>query len=246
VHPPLTRRALALRLLGLVVAVGLSAVGVWLVVTSTSQKGIRLGALAGLWGLLIGAFVAFGARRQPETVLVMADPDAEPGTALVPATSGAVVRLADADAQRDHEARLEQLLREIQASFAREVTDLRSELSALRTELLDKVGGQIAHDHNETTRIIGSDLEAIQREIRELREDADRPRALPNGSPRPSPSPVPAEVVEAEVVEVEDESAGYRGRRRRDETADGDGPTVGRDSPEGEALLARLLSREPT
>ena len=49
--------------MGFVLAVGLAAVGVWLVVTGTSQKSLRLGALAALWGLLLGTFAMYGSRR---------------------------------------------------------------------------------------------------------------------------------------------------------------------------------------
>jgi len=248
VLPASVSRATVLRALGFALALGLGAVGVWLIVTGDSQKAVRLGALGSLWGLLLGSFVMFGSRRHH---------DAAPGTDLMPASSGKLVPASDAAAQREYEQRLVALLRrEIQAGMNAEVAALRTELAELRTELLDKVGGQIALERIETTRIIGSDLEALQREVRELRQgatgeepdaDTDGPkslfgrRAVPRARPAARPAPARAEIVEAEVVEVDD--AGYRGRRRRSEDGPDAAATVGRDTPEGEQLLARLLAR---
>src|SRR5690242_4623518 len=65
VGPERARRVAVLRAIGIVLAVALGAVAVWLIVTSTSQKRIEIGILAGLWGLLIGAYAAFGSRQQP-------------------------------------------------------------------------------------------------------------------------------------------------------------------------------------
>ena len=49
---------------------------------------------------------------------------------------------------------------------------LRSEVTALRNELVEKVGGQLHLERIETTRLIGSDLEALQHEVRQLRRTA--------------------------------------------------------------------------
>jgi hypothetical protein len=259
VHPALSKRALALRVVGFVIAVALGAVGVWLIVTSGSQKSMRLGVLAGLWGLLLGTFTMFGSRRGHEVVLPAQPEPPQPA-------STELSRADEAAAQRAYEARLEHMLRrEIQSSVAREVGELRNALAALRNELLDKVGGQIALERIETTRIIGSDLEALQREVRQLRErrdaldqqikaEAPSPRPLDVGPPRTDernrplarPLTVSTEIVDAEVLE-DDAAEGYRGRRRRDEDGDSEVRTRrGRHSPEGEELLARLLSRDPS
>jgi len=47
-------RGVVLRGIGLALAIGLGAVGLWLIVTSTAQKRTELGALAEFWALLIG------------------------------------------------------------------------------------------------------------------------------------------------------------------------------------------------
>jgi hypothetical protein len=254
----MTRRALVLRSAGFAVAVALGVLGVWLIVTGHSQRSIRLGALASLWALLLGTFVMFGSRRAggPDAPVEQHEDDTR-------GRSTELARLEESAAQRAYEQRLEQMLRrEIQASVAREMAYLRGELASLRTDLLDKVGGQIALERIETTRIIGSDLEALQEEVRQLRERAllasthtETSRLLDTSAPRverPVARPVPRreDVVDAELVEPQpaEPDSGYRGRRRRDDepVPDDDAPTRrGRHSPEGEELLARLLSRRP-
>jgi len=247
---PQTRRAVILRTAGFVCAVALGGVGVWLIVVGNTDKTIRLGVLAGLWGLLLGTFAMFGSRRGSHALgadednalaIRRAELEAEQRTSLA--------RVEDAAAQRAYEARLEHMLRhEIQATMAREVANLRAEIASLRTDLLDKVGGQIKLERIETTRLIGSDLEALQREVRQLRDralvSALEPEPVVEPMPRPSVRPIPRhDYVDVTVVEPADD---YRGRRRRDdEDAAGDAPRrAGRDSPEGAELLARLLSRE--
>src|SRR6185437_7047988 len=133
------RKASALRGLGFALAVVLGAVAIWLIVTSTSQKRIEIGVLAGLWGLLLGAFAVFGSRHpQPAAAAGVS------GQEVALRGTSDLERADDAAARRHFEARLEHMLRrEIQTSMAREVSALREEVSSLRTELLDKVGGQL-------------------------------------------------------------------------------------------------------
>ena len=253
---PQARKAVVLRIAGFICAVALGGVGVWLIVVGNTDKTIRLGVLAGLWGLLLGTFAMFGSRRgahppasDEDNALAIrrAELDAEQRTSLA--------RVEDAAAQRAYEARLEHMLRhEIQATMAREVANLRAEIASLRTDLLDKVGGQIKLERIETTRLIGSDLEALQREVRQLRDravvSALEPASMIDDAPRPAERPIPrmpqhrTEFIEATIIEPDDE---YRGRRRRDDEDDAaeNAPRrAGRDSPEGAELLARLLSRE--
>ena len=127
------RRAVAaVRGTGFTVAVALGAVAIWLIVTSTSQKRIEIGILAGLWGLLLGSYVVFGGRSAQR----------EPG-------------------------------HDVPGELAGELSELRTEVAALRNELVEKVGGQLRLERIETTRLIGSDLEALQHELRRLRRVAD-------------------------------------------------------------------------
>ncbi|MCW2496670.1 DUF6779 domain-containing protein, partial [Jatrophihabitans sp.] len=160
------RRGVALlRAFGFAAAVVLGGVAIWLIVTSTSQKRIEIGVLTGLWGLLLGACSVFGSRQDHQQAAV-----ADPGTALGIRSDAALARAQDAAAQREFQARLEAMLRrEVQESVGRELAGLRSEVSALRAEILEKVGGQLRLERTETTRLFGSDLEALQREVRQLK-----------------------------------------------------------------------------
>jgi hypothetical protein len=140
----------------------LGVVAIWLVVTGTTQKSTTVGALLGFWAVLMAAFPVFGS-RQP-TARDLAEPlDARPATGLE--------RMSDAADRREYEYRLQQMLRlEIQAALGPELTSLRTDIAALRSELVEKVGGQLRLERIETTRVIGSDIEALQHEVRQLKD----------------------------------------------------------------------------
>jgi hypothetical protein len=162
-------RGVVLRAIGLVLAIALAGLAAWLIVTgNASARRVQLGVLAGLWGALLGAFSLFGARRA-----------GHPGGAPVERATSAELELRsartqleraeEAAARRAHEARLEQLLRaEVQTAISREIGALRAEIAELRADLLEKVGNQVRLERIETTRVIGSDLEALQHEVRQL------------------------------------------------------------------------------
>src|SRR5206468_10623909 len=79
-------------------------------------------------------------------------------------------RVEDAAQRMDYERRLQMMVRhEIQQALGSELTNLRSEVAALRSEILEKVGGQIRLERIETTRMIGSDMEALQHEVRQAK-----------------------------------------------------------------------------
>jgi hypothetical protein len=184
--PPLTR-GVVLRGFGLAFAVALSAAAAWLIVTGKTPKRVELGVLAGLWAALIGAFAMFGARRFVHP-LEAAD-EHVPGSGLeLRSASFELERAEEAAARRAHEVRLEQMLRrEIQAAMTREVAALRAEIADLRSELLEKVGGQLRLERIETTRVIGSDLEALQHEVRQLKAVAQEPADMTNAFGRLRP-----------------------------------------------------------
>jgi hypothetical protein len=140
----------------------LGVLAIWLVVTGTTQKSTTVGALLGFWAVLMAAFPVFGS-RQP-TARDLAEPlDARPATGLE--------RMSDAADRREYEYRLQQMLRlEIQAALGPELTSLRTDIAALRSELVEKVGGQLRLERIETTRVIGSDIEALQHEVRQLKD----------------------------------------------------------------------------
>jgi hypothetical protein len=171
-----SRGVLFLRASGFVLAVALGVVAIWLIVTSTEQKRIEIGVLAGLWGLLLGAFAMFGVRRAHA-----AEP-AQPGAELALRESAEIERAAELTARREHEERLERLLQqEVRHAITGELANLRAEIAALRNDLVENLSGQLHLEHTETTRIIGSDIEALQREVNQLK--AARQRAELSAAP---------------------------------------------------------------
>ena len=81
---------------------------------------------------------------------------------------------------------------------AGELAELRAEVAALRNELLEKVGGQLRLERIETTRLIGSDLEALQHEVRSssLLATASTRRARVADRAEPVAGRVPDRIVE--------------------------------------------------
>jgi len=151
-----------LRGCAMAVAVVLGAGAVWLIVTADTQKGTRIGALVGFWALLLAAFALVGTRHPHRSA-------AETGQELNLRARGGISRVDDVGMGREYERRLEEMLRrEIQAAVGFELAALRADVSALRSELVEKVGGQLRLERIETTRVIGSDIEALQHEVRQL------------------------------------------------------------------------------
>ena len=169
------RGSAALRAAGFAAAIILGGVAIWLIATSDTVKSQRIGALAGMWGALVGAYAVFGARRHDH------DLPAEPGSALELRHNAALARSEDVASQREFQARLEAMLRrEVQEGVSRELAGLRNEVAALRSEILENVGGQLRMERTETTRLFGSNLEALQREVNQLkvRQLADDPTTI--------------------------------------------------------------------
>jgi hypothetical protein len=163
----------------MLLALGLGGVAVYLVVVGHTQKQVQIGLLVGLWGLLLGAFSLFGPRRGE------AD---EPGV-LHARGERALVRRGDHDEQLAAIVR-----REMERTLRDELSQLRSEVSGLRNDLVEKVNGQLRLERIETTRIISSDIEELQHEVRRL--------AVASRSAQPTINPpgfTPGTVVETEV-----------------------------------------------
>ncbi len=94
-------------------------------------------------------------------------------------------RAAEAEQRREFQTNLQSMLQgemshirdvvsgavteAVSGAVSGEVASLRSEVASLRAELLEKVGGQLRLERIETTRVIGSDLEALQHEVRALK-----------------------------------------------------------------------------
>ncbi|MDT4960224.1 MAG: hypothetical protein QOD31_4023, partial [Pseudonocardiales bacterium] len=145
----------------MVLALGLGGFAIWMIVTTDTRKGATVGALLGFWALLVAAFAVFGTRHPIPALAPAPDATTRPGSELT--------RVEDAAARREYEYRLmEMLRREITATMSAELVTLRADVAALRSELVEKVGGQIRLERIETTRLIGSDIEALQHEVRQM------------------------------------------------------------------------------
>ncbi len=207
-----------MRGLGFFVAVVLGVLSIWLISTGSTQKVLRIGSLAGFWALLIGFYLSRLGREPapaPEPAATAPEPAATapepPGQELDVRRVGEIERAAAAAARLEFQAELQELLRrETGAAVAQEVGALRAEVAALRSELLETVGGQLRLERIETTRLIGSDLEALQNELRRLREiggqvvDTDTQTTIGmakivDAMPR-TPAPDVADVHDAEIV----------------------------------------------
>jgi hypothetical protein len=166
------RGVAALRAIGFAVGAAFGVVAIWLIVTSTNDaKRVEIGVLLGLWGLFLGAISVFGSKSSRGQAAAAAAPGQELDLRQLGEIERVAVANAVAAARRDFQAELEQMLqRTVQVVLAQEVAGLRDEVAALRNELVEKVGGQLRLERIETTRLIGSDLEALQQELRQLRE----------------------------------------------------------------------------
>jgi len=239
------------RFVAIVLAAGLGLAAVCLVVFGTTQKQLQVGVLLGLWGGLTAAFLVFGSRRgqaeQGERLaeaesranqlhaaqvriseLQRAQQEAAAQHARVSQEvelrrTGEVELSREVAARREADYQLElSLRREIEQLMNDHIGALRTEVAALRAEVVDKLGGQLRLERIETTRVIGSDLEALQHEIRRLasnQNDDLRPgRPTPDGSRTQVDStaagaarwPVeqPVDIVDAEVIEAAQPSQG--------------------------------------
>jgi hypothetical protein len=214
--PPLTR-GVVLRAFGVAFAVVLGGFAAWLIVTSSAHgdavKRLELGMLAGFWSAIAAAFAMFGSRRlvHPHEAGYEDEVAASSAQLALRAQNTEFERAEEAAARRAHEARLEHLLRnEIRVAINREVGALRAEIAELRSELLEKVGGQLRLERIETTRVIGSDLEALQHEVRQLKAVATAQDVADLGLGRMRPSetaPVRHIVEPARVRPVSRETA---------------------------------------
>jgi hypothetical protein len=159
-----------LRTTGMVLGGLLGAAAVWLIVTTDSTKNVKLGVVLGLWGIVLAGFAASSARRH--------DTD-ESGSELAVRSSAGLDRVGDAAAVRHYEERLQALLRhQIEQTLGPELAGLRRDVASMRSELVEKVGGQLRLERIETTRLFGSDIEALQQEIEQLK--VSRAAASPN------------------------------------------------------------------
>ncbi len=168
-----------LRLVGIGLAFALTILAAWMIALGHSQREVSLGVIAGLWAALVAAFTLFGGHRHANALGLG---EAASGHELELRQNHALELQRETAARRAYEQHLHEMVRReighIQHSMSEQLHQLRDDVSGLRGDLVEKVGGQIRLERIETTRVIGSDIEALQNEVRRL---AARPAALPSG-----------------------------------------------------------------
>ena len=216
----------------LALACGLGVAGLCLLVFGTSQRQLQLGVLLGLWAGLIAACLQVFGRTEPseaeparelaearavelhEAQLEVVARQQEQLEAARQAYFSSELELRrfseqqltrEAGARQDSEHRLQVALgREVERVLLEQLGSLREEVAALRAEVVEKLGGQLRLERIETTRVIGSDLEALQREIRRLAAASTEGIAAPVRAAAPPSRPDhegSGDIVDAELVE---------------------------------------------
>ena len=125
-----------------------------------------MGALAGVWSALLGYLSIYGVRRHPESSPSSPSPGS-PATELELARSREVETTRDAAERRVRErlhALVQSELGRISETLNSELHALQDQVAELRGELVEKVGGQLRLERVETTRVIGSNIEAFEHE----------------------------------------------------------------------------------
>ncbi len=170
--------------MALAAALGIVALG--LAVLGTTQKQVQIGLIVGAWAAIIALITIYGLRRRS----VLADSPVE-GREVELRHSFQLEREHDAADRRRYELQLEVMLRrEMERVLREELAALRTDVAALRADLVEKVHGQLQLERIETTRVIGSDLEALQKEVRRLalaRDSLAETRATAGGAPTVGP-----------------------------------------------------------
>ena len=127
----------------------------------------------------------------------------------------------EVSARRAYEQQLHEMVRREIETIQRVVGDqlgqLREDVATLRGDLVDQVGGKIRLERIETTRVIGSDIEALQNEVRQLAGSRFE------GMNKLTDPPMPA----APAVRVVDAGSGANGGEPADGGRNGAGVAAG-------------------
>jgi len=206
-------RGRVIRAATIVFAALLGLAAVILIVFADNQKQIQIGVLLGLWAGLIAAFIAFGSRR----VLAEVDAVRESLESQVADLREGQIELVKSNA--NHELQLRQQLEivrpteildpvvlrtELNRLLTDQISSLRDEIAGLRADMVDKLGNQLRLERIETTRVVGSDLEALQREIRKLTQNDRTIEAAGTYPPPAYPTEhIVAQSAVSEPIEVE-------------------------------------------
>jgi hypothetical protein len=215
-----------LRTLGMIAALALGGVAVFLAVAAHTQKQVQIGLLVGLWGVLLGAFTLFGPRRGPAEV--------SRGVKLPGAGRSAAPR-------REDELQLEVTLRrDMERVLRAELSQLRGEVAGLREDLVENGQSEVRLERIETTRVISSERDDMQHEVRRVTMAHSPAAAALEGS---SAFP-PATVVETRVKNSAPLPYVYSGQSGRDRATHLDGPATEPSLPAPSA--ARRPSSPPS
>ncbi len=138
----------------------------------TLSDKISLGVIIGLWAALIGAMTFFGGRHAAGASGSFGATAGGTGGDLELRQDFALELQREVSARRAYEQQLHEMVRREIETIQRVVGDqlgkLRDDVATLRGDLVDQVGGKIRLERIETTRVIGSDIEALQNEVRQL------------------------------------------------------------------------------
>ena len=160
------------RFAGITVAFALTIVAAWMIALGHSQRQNSLGVIIGLWAALIGAMTFFGGRHASPGSAGFSGAGAGSGSDVELRQDFALELQREVSARRAYEQQLHEMVRREIETIQRVVGDqlgkLREDVATLRGDLVDQVGGKIRLERIETTRVIGSDIEALQNEVRQL------------------------------------------------------------------------------
>jgi hypothetical protein len=157
-------RGAGLRVAVLFVGLCLAGAATVAVVASRDPKVLRLAVVGALWAFLLAA-LAVPRRR----ALRPAQPDVPAGRELELRRTYQMELEREVAARREYELQLEVYLRrELEQGLRQDVEALREEVGRLRSEVLDRLDGELRMERIETTRLIGGSLRALQDEARRL------------------------------------------------------------------------------
>src|SRR6266566_6096544 len=157
-----------LRAVLLTAALGLAGAATAAVVTSEDPRTLRLAVVGALWAFVLAALVAPRRRSEP-TPDRAADAGASNGKELELRKMYEIELEREVAARREYEMQLEVYLRrELERGLQEDVQTLRDEVQRLRSEMIDRLDGELRMERIETTRLLGGGLRALQDEARRL------------------------------------------------------------------------------
>jgi hypothetical protein len=180
----MSRRALVLRGCGVLLALALGGFGAWLLVTAHQLRWVRIGALAELWGVLVGAFALFGARHRAQPASPdAATPEVESAESVEPVAEPAAAPTAASEDEVQYDKRMEDILRrEIRSVLTRELNVLRAQVAALRSDVLEQM-------RPDDAPAVAATIQTTQRRLAVLAQHDIAPAGQPIGVELPGPDP---------------------------------------------------------